>query len=217
MIMTRCFSLALSWTVVWTSLRSYENKEHTWSCWPSQLSTIHGATTWHEGRSSVKHGFRLNGVWRYIWPHRHFFFFYCCCRFGRQWRQMKLGSILTFLPINKSPNHDHPTLGRVIMKSTRWALGHFLLCPPIHSHRSFIRLLCTARIAYALLCAHSFARLLTPSLWRAWERELWIGCVDFIQFQPTVQPSSFSCSSWRRSCLAQCLFVLAILLSVQLQ
>ena len=45
----------------------------------------------------------------------------------------------------------------------RWVLGHSLLRSLVHSHRSLIRLLRTARFARALCCAHSFARSLAHS------------------------------------------------------
>ena len=82
------------------------------------------------------------------------------------------------------------------MKSTRRVLGHSLLRSLLHSHRSPICLLRTARFARALRFAHSFARSLTHSLRSSWERGfcLWNKRVDFIQFQPT-EPRSTSCST----------------------
>ena len=47
------------------------------------------------------------------------------------------------------------------IKSTRGILGHSHLRLLVHSHRSLIHLLRTARFARALRCAYSFARSLT--------------------------------------------------------
>jgi len=88
---------------------------------------------------------------------------------------------------------DERTMGRMTMKSTRRVLGHSLL-------RSLIRSLRTARLARALRCAHScahsFARSLTHSLRSSWESDLclWIECVDFISFEPTVRCFFGTCS-----------------------
>ena len=57
-----------------------------------------------------------------------------------------------------SPTHDGMT-----MKSTRRVMGHSLLRLLVHSRRSLIRLLRTARFARALRCFHTFARSLAHS------------------------------------------------------
>ena len=73
------------------------------------------------------------------------------------------------------------TLGRMTMKLTRWTLSPSLLQSLFRSHRSLIRLLCTACLARALRCIHLFARSFTHSPQSSWESGscLWIECVDF--------------------------------------
>ena len=56
------------------------------------------------------------------------------------------------------------------MKSTHKVLGHSLVRSLVHSHRTLIRFLRTARFARALRCAHSFVRSPIHSLPSSWER-----------------------------------------------
>ena len=60
----------------------------------------------------------------------------------------------------RRPQHgglDERVIGTLVM-------GHSLLRSLVCSHRSLIRLLCTARFARAFRCAHSLAHTLAPEL-----------------------------------------------------
>ena len=57
----------------------------------------------------------------------------------------------------------------MIQESTRRVLGHSLVHSLVHSHRTLVRLLRSARFARALRCAQLFAPSLS-SLARSWER-----------------------------------------------
>ena len=74
----------------------------------------------------------------------------------------------SFYPI--SALHSDSKYLEIGMLVTGHSLIHSLVC----SHRSFVRLLRTARFARALCCAHSFARSLTHSLVGQW--------IIFVQF-----------------------------------
>ena len=71
------------------------------------------------------------------------------------------------------------------LTSCSWVLGHSCLSLLVCSHSSLIGLLQNARFTHAIRCTH----LLDRSLQSSWERDvcLWVGHVDFIQFQPIVR------------------------------
>ena len=56
------------------------------------------------------------------------------------------------------------TMGGMTMKSMRGVPDRSLVCSLVHTHRSLICLLCIARFASALRCAHSLACSLAHSL-----------------------------------------------------